>query len=242
MVSITFIGTRAATPVGDWCFDARLGYAVGGTAPIGMPATIRGLNSYSLRPNLSVGIDVSRAMCGRWWLMSGLRIENKGMKIDAEVKNYHMTITQGGEQLEGYFTGNDVTEVTQWMVTVPFTALWKAGRKVSLYGGPYVSLLLSRDFSGYVYDGYLRVGDPTGDRVEMGHDEGERGTYDFSDNMRRFQTGIVVGAKWQATRQWGLFADLSWGLTGIHKSSFKTIEQTLYPIYGTIGVSYKIKD
>ena len=36
-------------------------------------------------------------------------------------------------------------------------------------------------------------------------------------------------------------ADLNWGLSGFFKSSFKTLDQTLYPIYGTIGIAYKIK-
>ena len=39
----------------------------------------------------------------------------------------------------------------------------------------------------------------------------------------------------------GLSFDLSWGLTGIHKSDFKTVEQTLYPIYGTIALTYRLK-
>jgi hypothetical protein len=39
----------------------------------------------------------------------------------------------------------------------------------------------------------------------------------------------------------GFSFDLSWGLTGIHKSDFKTVEQTLYPIYGTIAVTYKLR-
>ena len=36
-------------------------------------------------------------------------------------------------------------------------------------------------------------------------------------------------------------ADLSWGLTGIFKKDFDTIEQTMFPIYGTIGVIYQLK-
>ena len=34
---------------------------------------------------------------------------------------------------------------------------------------------------------------------------------------------------------------LNWGLTGIFPSDFKTVEQTLYPVYGTIGVFYRLK-
>ena len=44
---------------------------------------------------------------------------------------------------------------------------------------------------------------------------------------------------WQLHRNIGLSADVNWGLTGIFKKDFKTVEQTLYPIYGTIGAFYK---
>lgn len=36
------------------------------------------------------------------------------------------------------------------------------------------------------------------------------------------------------TQQWGI-------MTGIFPSDFKTVEQTLYPVYGTIGVFYRLK-
>ena len=41
--------------------------------------------------------------------------------------------------------------------------------------------------------------------------------------------------------RWGICADLSWGLNGIFKKDFETIEQTMYPIYGSIGISYQLK-
>jgi hypothetical protein len=110
-----------------------------------------------------------------------------------------------------------------------------------LKAGPYVSLLINKDFSGYVFDGYLRQGNPTGPRVAMGKEENERATYDFSDDMRNFQCGIAIGADWQVHKHFGVSVDLNWGLNGIFKSSFKTVEQTLFPIYGTIGVFYTIK-
>ena len=58
--------------------------------------------------------------------------------------------------------------------------------------------------------------------------------------MRNCQWGVTAGIDWAFYRRFGLSANLSWGLSGIHHSSFKTVEQTLYPIYGTIGFFYKI--
>lgn len=221
-------------------YTARIGYNIGGTAPIGMPATIRKMNSYKIKTNVSFGIDVQKDLWGKWGMLSGLHIENKGMEIDATVKNYHMEMVKGGERLEGMYTGRLVTKCDEWMLTLPVMVTYRAG-KVLLKAGPYISYLGTRIFEGHVYDGYLREGDPTGPKIEMGNDEETRATYDFSDNMRHWQYGIDIGADMPIYGRWGLYADITWGLNGIHKSSFKTIEQTLYPIFGTFGVTYRLK-
>ena len=41
-------------------YTFRIGYNIGGTAPVGMPATIRKLNSYDFQPNVSLGLDVHK--------------------------------------------------------------------------------------------------------------------------------------------------------------------------------------
>lgn len=231
---------RAATIFDNLTYYARLGYNLGGTAPVGMPATIRSLSKYTLKTNPTIALDAYKPLDEHWGLQAGFHIENKGMKTDARVKNYSMEMRQGGETLKGVFTGQVVTDVDQWMVTVPLWATYDVGH-VRLKFGPFASYLLSNNFSGYAYDGHLRVGDPTGPRVELGSDEASRGTYDFSDEMRRLQFGLDLGADWHFSQHYGAFVDLSWGLLGVFKKSFKTIEQTMYPIYGTIGVTYKLK-
>ena len=178
---------------------------------------------------------------GPWGLQVGIHLENKGMEIDASVMNYHMAIVRGGESLEGYFTGKIVTEVELWMLTVPITATYSLNDRLHFRLGPYISYVTSHSFKGYVYDGYLRETDPTGPKINMGSTKETRGNYDFSGNMRRFHCGIDAGVDWRITKRWGLFGDITWGLTGVHKSSFKTIEQTLYPIFGTLGITYKLK-
>ena len=77
--------------------------------------------------------------------------------------------------------------------------------------------------------------------MNIGDDVSTSGTYDFSSNMRRFQWGVSAGADWRAFKRWGFFAELKWGLSGIHKSDFHTIEQTLYPIFGSAGIIYKLR-
>ena len=209
----------------DVSIKTRVGYSIGGTAPIGIPATIRSIDKYSLTPSFMVGADVMKPINSKWGVSVGLHFENKGMDAEATTKAYHMEVKKGESTLDGVYTGHIKQKVKEWMFTLPVEATYSLGDKFMLKAGPYVSLLINKDFSGYVFDGYLR----------------ERATYDFSDDMRNFQCGIAIGADWQVHKHFGVSVDLNWGLNGIFKSSFKTVEQTLFPIYGTIGVFYTIK-
>lgn len=96
--------------------DARVGYNLGGTSPVGLPASIRELKSYDLTPSFLVGVDAEKPLASRLGLLMGLRLENKGMNVDARVKNYHMRISKGQQQLEGQFTGEVKTKVAEWML------------------------------------------------------------------------------------------------------------------------------
>lgn len=219
----------------------RLGYSIGGTAPLDMPASIRKLNSYSPRTNISAGVELYKPLNKHWGLATGLYIENKGMKTDATVKSYHMEIKRGGESLEGLFTGNVDTKVRQWMWTLPILATYELGSHFRLKLGPYGSVITSKTFEGYAYDGYLRKTNPTGNKVILGHEEGQRGTYDFSDDLRSLQWGIKVGCDYHFAKRWGAYAEVNWGVSGVFNKSFKTIEQTMYPIYGTFGLAYRLR-
>ena len=219
----------------------RAGYSIGATTPIPLPETIRSIDGYRLTPSFMVGFDAMLPLRGKWGVALGLHFENKGMEGDVTTKAYHMELVKGDSRIEGLFTGHVKQKVTQWMLTIPLQATLQLGRKVTLKGGPYMSVLLSSDFSGIASDGYLRQGDPTGAKILMGSKEDEWASYDFSDEMRRMQFGIGIGADWQVYRRLGVSADLNWGLTGIFLGDFKTVEQSLYPIYGTIGIFYRLK-
>ena len=219
----------------------RAGYSIGATTPIPLPETIRSIDGYRLTPSFMVGFDAMLPLRGKWGVALGLHFENKGMEGDVTTKAYHMELVKGDSRIEGLFTGHVKQKVTQWMLTIPLQATLQLGRKVTLKGGLYMSVLLSSDFSGIASDGYLRQGDPTGAKILMGSKEDEWASYDFSDEMRRMQFGIGIGADWQVYRRLGVSADLNWGLTGIFPGDFKTVEQLLYPIYGTIGIFYRLK-
>ena len=222
-------------------YQARIGYNIGGTMPMGMPASIRGLNSYKPKPCFTIALDAYKPLVKNWGLMAGFHFQKKAMETDARVKSYSMEMRQGGESISGVFTGNVVTNANQLFVTLPLQATYDVSHKVRIKFGPYFSYALSNDFSGYAYDGYLREGNPTGQKVELGHNEGERGDYDFSDDMRHWHFGFDVGADWYFSKRFGAYAGLQWGMSGIFRKDFKTIEQSMYPVYATLGVLYKLK-
>ena len=238
---LTAAPALAAGLLDNLTYYLRFGYSIGGTTPMGMPATIRSMDKYTLSPSFNLGLGVYKGFDRHWGVTTGMYLENKGMKVDATVKNYHMAFMHGGQRLEGNFTGGVSMDVEQWMLTLPLMATYSFNNKVSVYLGPYLSYVRSHKFTGYAHGGYIRIGDPTGAKVEIGSDEGSRGTYDFSDNMRSWQFGMMAGVNWTFHKRWGCFADLSWGFTDIFHESFDTIEQDLYPVYGTIGISYRIK-
>ena len=184
----------------DYRYYVHIGYNIGGTAPVGLPASIRTLHSYTLQPNFVLGVDAHHSISGKWGFLGGLHFENKAMRTDAGVKGYHMKIVRGGEELEGLFTGDVVTKVDMSLITVPLQITYDLNPQVRLKFGPYVSYVSASKFEGWAYDGYLRrqeegheKGDPTGQKVMLGHNEGERGDYDFSDDMRTWQFGIDFG-------------------------------------------------
>ncbi len=236
LVILLCIPSHAETFTDDIELDMRLGYNIGGVMPLGMPASIRGLNAYTPQINPQFSLMAHKPLGAGFGIMSGLSAGRKAMKIDATVKGYQMVMTQGDESVEGLFTGNVVSKSSAWGVTLPVQATYSITPALRLRLGPYLTYAFYRTFSGYAYDGYLRKDTPTGERVEIGNTSETRGEYDFNDDLRPLQFGLDLGIDWHTSPGFGFYADLQWGLSGAFNSSFKTIEQTMYPIYGTIGI------
>lgn len=229
-----------ATVLDSLRFDARLGYTVGGTIPTHIGKEIRGINSFNPGLNFSIAGGVSLPLSERWSIHSGLRMELGSMDVDSRVKNYDIEVVRGDESLSGIFIGNVRIKTTQRRITLPIQAGFDLSNQLQLRGGLFMGWLTSRKFWGWAYDGYLREESPIGAKIEMGREPGDRGDFDFDQNMRHMQWGIDVGADWHFHPRWGLFAELTYGLSGLFKSDFHSV-QTLRPMYGTLGISYRIK-
>lgn len=220
-------------------YTVKAGFNIGGTSPVPLPREIRSIDGYKPTLSFSIEGDIKKWFgdAEMWGMQIGLRLENKGMETKAKVKNYGMEIIgAGGEKLKGNWTGGVQTKVKNAYFSIPLLAAYKLNRRVSFTAGPYVSLMTNGDFSGYVYDGYLRENNPTGTKVEF---QGEnQASYDFSDDLRTFQWGLQAGTEWKAFKHLIVYADLTWGLNSIFKKDFETITFSMYPIYLNVGFGY----
>ena len=222
-----------------WHVRIGAGVSLGGTSPMPLPAEIRKINSYN--PTLCIQLEgaVQRKFGPHWGTMIGVRFENKGMKTDAKVKNYHMEATNNNPaegtsgQVIGAWTGNVKTEVNNNYLTFPVLAVYEFNDRWQVQAGPYFSYLINGTFKGEAYDGYIRDGVPTGNKAEI-----ESATYDFSNDLRRFAWGVQLGGEFKAYKHLSVSANLTWGCNSIFPSDFSAVTFKLVPIYGTLGFNY----
>ena len=219
-------------------YEVNAGISIGGASPIPLPAEIREIKGYSPLLNLSIGTRVTKwfGPGEKWGVMTGITLMQKGMETRARVKNYGMEIIQDGDKLSGRWTGDVKTKYTTQQLVIPIAATYKFNNRWKVHFGPYLAYAFHITFEGHVSNGYLREGDPTGNKVSFTGDS--RATYDFGDNLRRFQWGLTAGCSWRATKRLRVNTSLEWGLNDIFESSFKTVTFNMYPIYLRIGFGY----
>jgi hypothetical protein len=220
-------------------FQIRAGFSIGGSAPIPFPDGITKIEGYN--PTLALGLEanVSKWLDNnrKWALRAALRVEGKGMKTEAQVTDYYTEVIYGGQKIAGNFTGMVQTTVKNSYFTIPVQLVYDITEKWNLYGGLYFSTLIEKNFSGYVYDGYLREGDATGERIIFEGDT--KGPYDFSDDLRVFQWGVMAGGEWSLQKHLLLFGELTWGLNDLFQSDFESVTFSMYSIYLNIGFGYR---
>lgn len=218
-------------------FEVKAGFSIGGLTPMPLPEEIRSIEGYNPTLALSLGLQVTKWFDDRWGLSTGISFDNKAMKTKAEVKNYKMEIHDGGGTLKGNWTGMVQTTVDNSYFTVPLMAAYRLSSIWDLRFGPYISFLMDdNNFSGYVYEGYLREDNPTGQKISFTGDQSA--TYDFTDNLRTIQWGLQLGGSWKASRHFRLNGDLQWGMNDAFKHGFNTITFDMYNIYLNIGFGY----
>ena len=217
-------------------YRIKAGFSIGGTAPIPLPAEIRKIEGFNPLLNLMIGGEVRQSIHENWSLLSGIQFENKGMETRAQVKNYNLTmVSDDNGEISGVFTGMVRTRVKNSYLTLPVSTMWQPNRqaKWGIKAGIYGSFLLDGEFSGSAYDGYLREGNPIGERIDI-----TTASYNFSEELRRWNWGVLLGAEWHPFPHLLTSIDLSWGVNSVLKKDFDVITYKMYPIYGTLSFGY----
>lgn len=219
-------------------YQVNAGFNVGGASPLPLPEEIRRIKSFDPKLNMQVGAIATKWLTPdrKWGITVALQLGTKGMETKARVKNYGMEILDDGKKLKGRWTGMVRTKYNTQQLSVPILARLRVHDRTSLTFGPYLAYAYKNEFDGYVYNGYLREGDPTGDKYVFEGDS--RASYDFGDELRKFQWGLQAGVTWMAYSHLAVNANLSWGLNDIFVSSFKTVTFNMYPIYLNVGFGY----
>lgn len=220
--------------------DIVLGMNIGATAPMPIPAEVRKINSYSPKFNPKLGVDLIYKINDRWGAGAGVSLDWKGMRVTDDVKYMYTSVTlaEGSEKLTGYFVGKNMTNVDMTYLTVPIYGTYSFNERWRVKLGMYAAKALSSKFNGSVSDGYIRIDTPVGQKQEITE---SGATFDFSEDIRDYDLGLLAGGEFRLTKRIGVFGSLQWGLLPFFYSGANPIEFKMHNIYGTIGITYKYK-
>jgi hypothetical protein len=216
-----------------------LGFNIGATAPVPIPAEVRKIDSYGPKFNPQLGFNLIYNLNSSWGVGAGLVLDWKGMRVADHVKYMYTSVilTEGSEKLTGYFVGKNMTNVDMTYLTVPVYGTYRFNEKWQVKLGIYAAKTLSSHFDGWVNDGYIRIETPAGLKQEI---TGEGATFDFGDDSRDYDFGILGGGEFRFNNRLGFYANLTWGVVPYFYSGSNPIRFTFYNIYGTLGITYRL--
>lgn len=227
----------------DWYLN--IGLNIGGSMPVPLPAEVRKIDSYNPKINPHVGISTIYNLNKKWGIGTELSVGIKGMRVKDEVKSMRTKVlvsekdSPDQRMVEGYFTGKNTTNVNLQYLSLTLSSIYSINDKWEVKLGLYATSFLKTKFNGNVSDGYLRDKEPNGPKIVIESDN--PATFDFSDNMRDFDAGVVIGGKYKINERIGAIVNLNWGLTDIFYRDQNPINFKMQNIYATFGVAYKLK-
>jgi len=220
---------------------ATLGFNIGATAPIPIPEEVRAIENYNPKFNPHLGVNILYNLNSKWGIGAELSIDVKGMRVKDEVKYMHINFVPIGgdsktDRLEGYFVGKNMTDISNTYLTLSMYGNYNINTKWKVKLGGFAASTLKTKFRGDVSDGYLRISTPTGTKQKIILEE-----FDFSQDIRDFDVGVMAGANYALTNRIGFYGNVSWGFASIFYSDFNPIQFQLRNIFGSLGITYRIK-
>ena len=237
-LALAAIATAQTDNVSRWNYTARIGLNIGAASPTSIPQEIREIKGFNPHLNLTAEASVGYRFSQRWTLTTGLKFEQMGMSTYARVKNYSTEITSEGSKVAGVWTGEVETDFSANALTLPLTVGYDLSRTLTLRVGFYGSYLMQHTFGGEVHDGYLRQGNPTGEKVVF--DSDSHATYNFDNELRDWHCGTTVALDIYPLRHLVVTAQISYGFLNIFNNDFQTISFSMHPIFGNIAIGYRL--
>ncbi|MDR2927110.1 MAG: PorT family protein [Cytophagaceae bacterium] len=219
--------------------SAVLGYNIGATAPIPLPAEVREIKEYNPKFNPEAGLDFFYKLNSKWGAGSTLSVDWKGMRVKDRVKYMYTSISAGDasdDKMTGYFVGTNMTNVDMTYLTISLYGTYQLSERIPLNFGIYVAKVLATKFNGSVSDGYIRIETPVGTKQDINEEE----AFDFSNSVRDYDFGLTVGGKYKLTERFGIYAQLDWGLLSFFYADRNPMQFTMHNVYGTIGLKYRL--
>lgn len=223
----------ADTAVSPLQHSVALGIGTGASSPIPIPNRISEM-SWTPRLCVLVGYDLRYRLGTKIGFKTGLQIKHVGMSAEAKVYQMFTQAIVEESEVSGYFTGYNETVLHSTYISLPlqfsfYHKSWKFD------AGLFAALKIQGHFSGAVKSGYIRIEEPTGEKVEVGYEP-----FDFSEYIAPFNYGIEITTTRNFDDRWSARFDLSWALNSTFKDAFRGLEYKMYNIYGLFGIGYKL--
>jgi len=222
------VQTVFAKQSGVWDYSAKLGLNFGGTMPFPMPANISKIESYSPHLLPALEAEALKWISKEFGISAGLRLDNKGMKTTAKVKEYSMNF----KDFEGKFDGTIDTDISVNYIGLPILAHYVFTENFLFYAGAYYAYMINGEFKGSAYDGKLR--DRDGSRVDVTTPQ----NYNFSNEFRNYDAGLSLGLSVPYNERFSFSFDFNYGLTSIFPNDFNGVAYDMQNIYGKFSVGY----
>lgn len=223
-----------------------VGYHIGATAPLSIPREVRSIDSYWPQFTPQFGYNINYQYNHQWSIESGITIDLKGMGVRDKVKYMYTDVIMDENNIKGYFTGKNETTVKASYVTIPVRIAYSLTPTWKLRAGGYFSYKNSSEFSGTVWDGYIRQTDNKDilNSLYIDVENKNEAVFDFGKDMRKFDMGVSIGFEHTFQNfkggRFGIYGDMTISLTPIFPSDFTGVDMTMRHMYGVVGLSYKL--
>lgn len=230
----------------DWYLIGGLN--IGATAPVPFPSSHLDIKSVKIKINPQLGTNIIYNINEKWGLGTGLTVDWKSMNVNTKVHDVHSSITipsavediPAGSILNGHIEGRSNTKTNLIYLTQPIFVTYKFNQYWQIRAGGYISEALKRNFNGSVTQVKIIADKINGNPVSGLEKEIPYATYDFSNNVRKIELGLLAGGEYKLNNKLGIYANFTWALNPFF-SGENPVDFTTRNIFGNIGVSYRLK-